>query len=202
MKTVVLKLGGSLYDLPDLGQRIATLVEQHAEHRFLIFPGGGDAADLVRGWQQRFRWDDERSHSVALASLDLNATMLAHVLHRGLMAYDHEHAEAAWQQRACPVLAPTQFLRLHDFGDLPHDWTVTSDSLAAWTAVRWPAEELWLCKSVPRPTSLADAVNEGVVDPHFAELAPRLPCVRWCDLRTGSRVDELKRAGSASDGSL
>ncbi len=200
MTTVILKIGGSLYNLPDLSQRIAALIEPFPNHRFLIFPGGGEVADLVRNWQPQFRWDDEQSHSVALAALDFNATMLAHVLPRGLLAYDHAHAEAAWQQHALPVLAPTPFLRLHEFGDLPQNWDVTSDSLAAWTAGRWPADELWFCKSVPCPKTLSIAIRERVIDPYFAHLAPQLPHVRWCDLRSDAQLcDWFVRGSSPSD---
>ncbi|MDP1796913.1 MAG: hypothetical protein Q8K78_05510 [Planctomycetaceae bacterium] len=188
MPTVVLKIGGSLFDLPDLGARLGTLVNQHRQHRFLLFPGGGAAADLVREWQPRFGWTDAEAHDLAIAALDFNAALLAKVLPTGCVVYDHLDAEAAWQRGDQPILAPSRFLgneeRCAPPAALPHTWEVTSDSLAAWTAWRWPADEVWLGKSVPCPHE--DAVNAAVggdIDPYFARLGERRPPVRWCSLR-------------------
>lgn len=190
MATIVVKLGGSLYDLPDLGARVSALIAPFPDHRFLIFPGGGDAADLVRDWQPRFGWSDSVAHDVAIAALDFNAVMLANVLSGARVVKDHADAEEVWRTARLPILAPTVFLQATGAGDLPHDWTVTSDSLAAWVTWKWPAEELWLCKSVPCPTSCSAAINDGAIDPYFAELAAEITRVRWCNLRTGLRVDE------------
>lgn len=193
MRTIVLKLGGSLYDLPDLGERIATLLETFPDHRFLIFPGGGDAANLVRQWQPRFYWSDAIAHDVAIAALDFNATMLEQVIPHSSVVRTRADAERIWQTHGLPIIAPSQFLCDEERGDLPQDWTVTSDSLAAWTVLHWPAGELWFCKSVPCPTTLSAAVNDGAIDPHLAQLASRLPQLRWCNLREGSRVFVLSK---------
>jgi 5-(aminomethyl)-3-furanmethanol phosphate kinase len=200
MRIVIIKLGGSLYDLPDLGARIAALLAPFPDHRFLIFPGGGEAADLVRNWQPRFGWSDAIAHDVAMASLDFNASLLAKILPNSAVVRDREDAEGFWQHRLLPVLAPVRLFSLEEHGDLPRDWTVTSDSLAAWVTLRWPADELWICKSVPRPMGLSIAIQNGAVDPHFADLAADLPRVRWCDLRAGVEIEDWNKARSASDG--
>ncbi len=204
MSTIVVKLGGSLYDLLDLGERVTALLACYTDHRFLIFPGGGDAADLVRQWQPRFGWTDAVAHDVAIAALDFNAVMLANILPRGCMIRDRNEAVQAWQCGASPVLAPAYFLReaeqLHPTTVLPHNWEVTSDSLAAWTALHWPAAELWLCKSVPCPPG--DAVMTGDVDPQFSAVAGKLPRVRWCNLRdTNALVEVLSQPGAPATAS-
>ena len=192
MPTVVLKIGGSLFDLPDLGSRLSRLVGSFPQHRFLLFPGGGEAADIVRHWQPRFEWTDAVSHDMAIAALDFNAAMLAQVVPRGCVVHDRKDAEVAWLNHNLPVLAPMRLLSLEDqdhFAVLPNTWETTSDSLAAWAALGWPADELWLCKSVPCPTgSLTDAITAGIVDSCLARIADQLPHVRWCDLRSGPSV--------------
>lgn len=199
MTTVVVKLGGSLYDLPDLGERLTALLAASSDHHFLIFPGGGEAADLVRQWQPRFGWTDAVAHEVAIAALDFNAEMLANVLPRGCVIRDRNEALRAWQCGAQPVLAPALFLRdeelRHPTTVLPHNWDVTSDSLAAWTALHWPAAELWLCKSVSCPPG--DAAMSGSVDSQFTAVAGKLPRVCWCNLRDGNAlVDVLSQPGA------
>ena len=50
----VLKLGGSLLCLPDVGDRIVSFVEQNQIVNPVVVVGGGNAADLVRVWAERF----------------------------------------------------------------------------------------------------------------------------------------------------
>jgi dihydroneopterin aldolase len=60
--------------------------------------------------------------------------------------------------------------------DLPQNWQVTSDSLAAWLALRLDASALVVVKSVDAgtdPISAAALVEREIVDPLFARFAAR-----------------------------
>ena len=46
---IVVKVGGSLYDLPDLGPRLRRFLDGLDDPDRLVVPGGGAAADVVRG---------------------------------------------------------------------------------------------------------------------------------------------------------
>jgi hypothetical protein len=59
-----------------------------------------------------------------------------------------------------PVLAPSAWLRRVD--PLPHSWSVTSDSIAAWVAKAVGARELLLIK----PPGVSGG---ALVDPYFAQ---------------------------------
>ncbi len=77
---------------------------------------------------------------------------------------------------------------------LPHSWEVTSDSLAGWVAIRWPANRLVLLKSVGLPVaadrvSFREAADSGHVDAYFPSLGARLPSTSWCDLRRGGAIE-------------
>ncbi len=188
MSAIVVKIGGSLLDLPDLGTRLGVLFARHASDHLLLFPGGGDAADLVRGWQSRFGLTDAEAHELAIASLDFNAALLARITPGGCVVRSRDETAAAWSRGQRPILAPSQFLsdeeQREPAGALPQTWHVTSDSLAAWTAIRWPSEELWLGKSVPCPAGNATvATQDGAVDPYFSIAAGRLQRVGWCNVR-------------------
>ena len=67
---------------------------------------------------------------------------------------------------------------------LPHTWDVTSDSIAAWVASRWGADEFVLLKSTGlKPTTdLHKAVRQGLVDVHFPRIAAEVPRIGWCNL--------------------
>jgi aspartokinase-like uncharacterized kinase len=68
---------------------------------------------------------------------------------------------------------------------LPQSWAATSDSLAAWAALKWDADELWLVKSTDLPAgmSFAEASRRGLVDDFFPQLAGRMPAIVWHNLR-------------------
>jgi aspartokinase-like uncharacterized kinase len=189
MRTVIFKVGGSLFDLRDLGPRLHELIWSHGADPSLIFPGGGAAANLVRDWHPRFELTDVDAHWLAIDALDFNANLLARLLPRGIVVSSQSRWEGMMKSYRPTVLAPSRFLRdegrSHASDSPPHVWDVTSDTLAAWTAVRWPADELVLVKSVPCPVgkTAVEAVQAGLVDAYFPGYAGRLPRVNWCCLR-------------------
>jgi 5-(aminomethyl)-3-furanmethanol phosphate kinase len=188
---IVVKVGGSLYDLPDLGDRLrrflATLEgaserrglsppETHYDCTFpeginpsarrsesvLVFPGGGITADAVRELDRVHRLGDEASHWMALAACSVNGMMLAKLL-------DAPIVDAPTDGVA--ILDPYRFAVADEGrpGRLPHCWGVTSDSMAARAAAVFGASELVLLKSVEwRGEDWRAAAKAGVVDPFFS----------------------------------
>jgi aspartokinase-like uncharacterized kinase len=187
MRTAILKVGGSLFDLPDLGprlQRVLTLIDAE---QTLLFPGGGVTADVVREWHSRFGLSEEQSHWLAIHSLDQNALLLSELVPCTPVFYGLVQVAGRRDNRT-GVLLPWHFLYSSENGTTdapPHVWDVTSDTLAAWTAICWPADELVLLKSVPCPVGRAatEAVQAGLVDAYFPGYAGRIPRVSWCCLR-------------------
>jgi hypothetical protein len=94
-----------------------------------------------------------------------------------------------WQESGIPILAPSAYLTKAEQAAPdeapPHLWDVTSDSLAAWIAWQWPAEELVLLKStaIVSGTPVTQLSAAGLVDPFFPALAGRIARVGWCNLR-------------------
>src|SRR5271166_3401866 len=72
---IVVKVGGSLFSMPDLAQRLRRWLAQ-AGPRILLVPGGGAAADVVREFDKCHSLGEEASHWLALWSLRLNAELL------------------------------------------------------------------------------------------------------------------------------
>ncbi|WP_010583344.1 amino acid kinase family protein [Schlesneria paludicola] len=185
--TVVFKLGGSVLTHPTLADTIRTLVRYRENERCLFVVGGGAAADVVRDWSRIHQLSEEQSHWLAIASLELNMQLIRTLLKWQSVA-TREQAEICWSRDPSPLLVemPAFACEQESSGrTIPHDWNVTSDSLAAWVAECWPADELVLVKSVPTPRqrSIQEASQLGLVDAYFPQIAQRLRRISWCDLR-------------------
>lgn len=170
---VVVKVGGSLYDLPDLGRRLRAWLARLDAAQVLLVPGGGATADAVRAFDRRHALGEEAAHWLALRALTVNAHFLQTLL---------PGAEVVAQpsaRGALSVLDAYAFGRADDGlpGCLPHCWDVTSDAVAARAAVVARAERLVLLKSVTVPAGLAweEAERRGLVDAWFARVLAQSP---------------------------
>lgn len=182
--SAVIKLGGSLLDLPDIVSRLEAL-SVHWGPRPLLVVGGGEAADLVRAWDQRFQIGEQRSHWLALDSLKLTARLLATLWSRCSVSRIDQIA-VIWQQQRIPIVQPREWFERATATSLvspPQTWDTTTDTIAAWVAGLSQAGELWLVKSVDAPRTIRDASRLGLVDVHFSEWT-RTPLV-WVNLRAG-----------------
>jgi probable H4MPT-linked C1 transfer pathway protein len=168
----VVKVGGSLFDLPDLGSQLARWLQTLSAGPIFLVPGGGRLADTLRELDQRHRLGEVRAHWLALQALTLNAHFLAGVLPRAAVVQDLDACAACWSSGTIPILDAHTFAQADEGqpGALPASWNVTSDSLAARVAHRAGARQLILLKSISLEpmVDLAEAARCGVVDPYFA----------------------------------
>ena len=113
---VVVKLGGSLLDLPDLMDRLKALTEQLMPAPLLLIPGGGVAADLVRSLDQRFGLTPAQAHWTAIAAMSLNAKLLERLNAEFRVVTDRVAAEAVWSAGRIAVLDAYAFLQSEEEG--------------------------------------------------------------------------------------
>lgn len=186
-RSILCKLGGSLLQHVELPSRLRALFVAYPSTRLTVLTGGGEAADLVRDWAERFGLDDVISHELAIAAMDFNTELLRKLFSDWSVATCREEWDHAFNTSTNPtLLSPTAFLEAEETfagKELPRSWDVTSDSLAAWLAGRLGCDELWLLKSCPAPS--ADDPGDAV-DPLFRSTLPPGITVRWCNL-AGSR---------------
>ena len=186
-KCWVVKLGGSLLDQPDLTKRLRTVLGRVSTKPLLVI-GGGAAADAVRQWDQIHRLSASAAHWLAIRTMDFHRHLMETLLPEAMGVSHPNEAHHVWEQHNIAILKTWDWLQAEEAEaeSLPHSWEVTSDSIAAWAAIRWRAAGLLLLKSVDLPDpplSLSESLP-AFVDRYFPQLAPRLPQIAWCNLNS------------------
>jgi aspartokinase-like uncharacterized kinase len=183
----VIKVGGSLFDLPDLGTRLEAWLGTLPARDVILIAGGGAAADVIREMDNIHGLGEARSHWLALRALSLMAHALSEVLSEGDVIENLGDSCLMWPQGGIPILDLYAFARRDESqpGHLPHRWDVTSDSLAARVAEVVEAHELILLKSVTVPPDMdwTEASRHGHVDGYFPALIARGVKARAVNLR-------------------
>ena len=173
----VAKVGGSLFDLPDLRYRLQSWLAGVRERSVLLVPGGGAGADAIRQLDKIHHLGESHAHELAIAIMAVNARFLSLLLCRPVVTNG--------SQLGAAVLDVGPFLLNYDSGPnrLAQSWKVTSDSIAARIASILGAD-LVLLKSVDLPPCCGwpRAAQEGFVDSEFPTTALGLN-VQWLNLR-------------------
>jgi aspartokinase-like uncharacterized kinase len=169
---IVAKVGGSLFDLPQLGDALARwAAEQPAP--VLFVPGGGPFADVIRALDRVHDLGEDASHWLAVRTLSVTARLLVHLLSDAELLDNPTWGELEQKRWDDPdrvyVLDEFEFFCRHD--SVPHTWSVTSDSLALSAAMHMNADRLVLLKSRDIGDVTWDqAAARGWVDGHFPHL--------------------------------
>ena len=154
----VIKLGGSLLKHHDLARRfVSWLDRQPTVDDNILIVGGGELVEQLRTYDEHFQLGDSLSHQMAIELMALNARVVARAIDWPLVD--------RWNRcSGNHLLDVTAFC---EQSSLPHDWSVTSDSIAAAIAVELGCELVLLKSTNDKP------LNE-LVDEHFDIIAPKL----------------------------
>jgi len=141
MPFYVLKLGGSLMATArDLVRSLHSL----EGYSFLVVPGGGPMADLVREIYARGSLSQEAAHWMAVLAMEQYAFFLADGTGAAMTAEIRPHPcgicrggmqNKGAMETAVRILLPYQALRRDDLG-IEHNWEYTSDAVAALVAAK------------------------------------------------------------------
>ena len=178
---LVAKVGGSLFDLSDLRDRIRVWQSRLAGSPVLLVPGGGRAADAVRCLDLAHQLGEANAHWLALRALAVNAHFLSALLGIEVISTPVQ------------LNGPIAVLDAHAFsqmdeakiGALEHSWRVTSDSVAARVAAV-VGGHLVLLKSTDLPVGMSwnEASRAGLVDEAFSSVVTdNRVRVLWINLR-------------------
>ena len=171
----ILKVGGSLYDLPDLRARLQPWLSKAKSTDIILVPGGGATVDVIRDFDRIHHLGEMRAHELALSAMRVNAEFLSWLLKTVQVIPDLAWMEIARSEGAKSFVIDAVAFSRWDRGAnphtvLPHSWSVTSDSIAARVAVAFEADQLILLKSVTIPPGMdwEEAGERGFVDEWFA----------------------------------
>jgi aspartokinase-like uncharacterized kinase len=198
----VFKIGGSLFDLPDLPDVVEQVLAQRPESAPLLVAGGGAAADVVRIWDEVHHLGESAAHELALEAMDLTASLLARFFPGARLVRSEPQARMAASDGVLSISCAGCFIKAAEaqgHAPLEQSWRVTSDTIAAWTAGLLAAE-LVLVKSVPAPLdmTLAAAARAGLVDECFPRVASQLPVIGWVNARDPDPVIQTWQPGATS----
>lgn len=187
----VVKLGGSLLRDPLLPMWLGRIAAQGAGQTVIV-PGGGPFADAARAVQKKWRVDDVCAHNMAVLGMAQSAHLLHGVEPRLALADSEASLRACLDEGRAAIWMPLSLQR--DAPDALTSWDVTSDSLAAWLALRLGARSVVLVKSCPVPAQATpdELTAAGIVDRAFPGYAAQ--CVRAginCAVVTRTDIDKL-----------
>ena len=165
VETVVKLGGGVLAHAAHFDAALAAISAAARERRLLVVTGGGPFADAVRQVDRRLGLSDDAAHWMAVLAMDQYAHLVAARLAGGVLVAEPREIAIALGAGpgTVPVLAPYRWLREAD--PLPHAWTVSSDSIAAWVAGAVGARRVVLVKP-------PGASGSELVDAYFARALP------------------------------
>jgi len=193
--TAVIKVGGSLLSLHDLTSRLFDLLSRPTGRRPLLIAGGGAMVDVIRDWSRQHALSETACHDLALKAMDITAALLVELLPNAGLVDQPAAAVELWQAGKIPVLRMDRWFQSPESAaeSLPKSWDVTSDSLAAFVAQKWQAEELWLLKATDLPDNISPsaASGAGLVDAYFPAAIIGVAHGCWCNLR--AEHPELRR---------
>jgi aspartokinase-like uncharacterized kinase len=164
---VIVKLGGSLWNNRNLKRWVTAICDAGAP--IALVPGGGPFADAVRVAQAVMHFTDAAAHKMALLAMAQYAQALGDLDERLAIAERPDDFAEVWLRRRTAVWSPVAMAAERE--DIPQNWEMTSDSLAAWLARELGAVRIVLVKSAAPDAHVTAAgmASQGVVDSVFLQ---------------------------------
>jgi aspartokinase-like uncharacterized kinase len=163
---LVVKIGGSLYNTPELKKWLSVLTKSSKHHKVIIVPGGGPFADTVRKAQKDMHISDSSAHHMAILAMAQYGLLLNALAPSSQLFYYPSSDDLT--SVGLSIWIPTDSLLNNKA--IPHQWNVTSDSLALWLAQQINADQLCLIKRVRVHSCSITALTEAtVIDDAFSQ---------------------------------
>ncbi|MHA2299226.1 MAG: amino acid kinase family protein [Candidatus Hodarchaeales archaeon] len=125
------KIGGSCLQHPRLLEQECKILSK--VRNVVIVPGGGCFADVVREQASKFNVGDTPAHWMAILAMNQFGYLLSKIVAGSLLCESIENVQSV-QDTAIAIWLP--YLDMRAKNPFPHSWDVSSDSIAAWLAVK------------------------------------------------------------------
>lgn len=131
----VIKVGGSLSKKPSALRALGVTLNLLAKsHHIAIVPGGGRFADTVRKLDKIFDIPATLSHRMAILAMDQYGLLLSTVISDSDLYNSIQKVEKSAKTGRAAIILPSKLLLKAD--PFEPSWNVTSDSIAAYIAVK------------------------------------------------------------------
>jgi 5-(aminomethyl)-3-furanmethanol phosphate kinase len=143
----VVKVGGSLAQIPEILRVLCNKLSEYAlEYKLIIVPGGGRFADVVRDFDHDFTLSRKTSHKMAILGMDQYAMLLADIMPGSHLVRTFNEMESLSEVKETQILLPSPIM--FEENPLENSWDVTSDSITAYLAGRLGTPKVILITNV------------------------------------------------------
>ena len=147
-KEAVFKIGGKILEnsnnIKSTFSQLTQLFEKEILQKIMVIPGGGSLANFVRSLDDALHIGDDLAHWIAIYSMNYNGIIL-NGKYPNLETIEELKTFQNAKQMFC-IFLPYSFLRGDD--TLPHNWDVTSDSIALYVANKLKLSQCFLIKNI------------------------------------------------------
>ncbi|MHA1803167.1 MAG: amino acid kinase family protein [Promethearchaeota archaeon] len=145
----IFKIGGNILEHPpDLNNVLNQMRKLKAENKIqkiCLIPGGGTLANFVRYLDKELGLNKHDSHWMAIYAMEYNGIQLCNN-HEDITPVKNIQEILTSSSIFLHVFLPLNFLKKNDV--LPHDWSVTSDSISIYLASVFNLTQCFLIKDV------------------------------------------------------
>ncbi|MEM4888532.1 MAG: hypothetical protein QXJ64_03730 [Thermosphaera sp.] len=134
-RLIVVKLSGHLIKYSNvIKETLSNIKLLSTTASFVLVPGGSLFADSVRELQEKLFFNNDIAHWLAIKAMEMYGSYIANLDESNTVTevYDLSEVYEAVSAGKIPILMPYRLMR--KFDELPHDWSVTSDSIAVYIA--------------------------------------------------------------------
>ncbi len=147
-REALFKIGGKILEnssnIKSTFSQLTQLYEEKILQKIIIIPGGGSFANFVRRIDEELELGADLAHWMAIYSINYNGVILNRK-YPDLETIEELKTFQDAKQMFC-IFLPYSFLRKDD--TLPHNWDVTSDSIALYVANKLKLSRCFLIKNV------------------------------------------------------
>lgn len=147
-QSIIVKIGGKILEnkenLESTILQFKYICEKNFVQKIIIIPGGGTYANFVRMLDKKISIGDELSHWMAIFAMNNNGNRINQVYCQ-LTCFTNLD-ELKKSKEKIVIFLPYDFL--YQLDELPHSWSVTSDSITLYIAHHLGLKDCFLIKDI------------------------------------------------------
>jgi 5-(aminomethyl)-3-furanmethanol phosphate kinase len=169
-RCALFKIGGKILDnktlLENTISQITNLYVTYSLDKIIVVPGGGTLANFIRFLDLNMNIGDEMSHWMAIQAMNFNGQELA-TRYKQIEVFE-KIEDIRNREQIFAIFLPFNYLKNNDL--LPHNWQVTSDSIALYLAHELNFERVFLIKNIDGIIRKDNSCIEKISTLEFKEL--------------------------------